>query len=194
MDQDAHPFVFRVRTLGEAEMEGEGVDEGAGEMPVTGMDDHARGFVDYQHVLILVHDVQGDVFRQDFDAPPLIGHDEPDHVAGADDRVRLGGLVIDQDVSVLDGQLDPVSGGAFQMGGEVFVDPDGRLSLVGDQPEMLEHFPAFRVLLGQEIGFFRQVVVQEFRHFFWGSLPSSRVKYRLTWEPSVFEVPTSSCL
>ena len=159
--EHTHPLVGTglVGGLGPAEMEGQGVDEGAAIVAVAGVDHHAGGFVDHQQVLVLIDDVEGNVLGEDLHAAALVGHHEADDVAGTDDRVGLGEFVIDEDIAHLDGELDAVAGGVLGMGGDVFVDPDGGLPLVGDETEMLEKgrllaFGAVLFGLGQVEEFF----------------------------------------
>ena len=167
--QHPHPFVALLRSLGNPQIVGQGIDKRSVVIPVPGVDDHPGRFVHDQHVLVLIDDVQGNVLRKDFHAPAFVGHHELDDVAGADDGIGLRGLVVHEDIAQLDGLLDPVPGRPFLVGGNEFVHPEGRLSLVRDQAEMLKEF--FFLVVG---------------HFFSaGIFSGSRVRYRFTAVPYV---------
>ena len=99
--------------------------------------------VEHKQVVILIYYVKRNVFRQYFQPAPLVRHHECDHIPRPHYAVGLGGLAVDPDVVFLYGELDPVAGSVFHMGGEVFVHPHRRLSLVEFKAEMLEHFLFF---------------------------------------------------
>ena len=165
--QHAHALVGAglVRGLGAAEMEGQGVDEGAVVVAVAGVDHHPGGFVDDKKVLVLIHDVEGNVFGENLHAAALVGHHETDDVAGTDDGVGLGKFVIDKDIAHLDGELDAVAGCVFGMGRDVFVDANRRLALVGYEAEMLEQgrlLAVGTVLAG--LGLVKEEIFGEGRH------------------------------
>ena len=173
--EHAETLVLAVRPLGDPQVEGERVHERPGVVPVPRMDYHPGGLVDNEDVVVLVGDVQRDVLRQDFHAAPLVRHHELDDVAGADDGIGLGGLVVDEDVAELDGLLDAVAGGVFLVGGDELVHTQGRLAFVGHQAEMFEHF---LLVLLREKGLF----VKE-GHYSAGIFSGSSVRYRLMDDP-----------
>ena len=173
--QHAHPLVLGIGSLRQSQVESEGIHQRPRVVSVARMDHHAGGFVDHQDVVILISDVQRNVFRKNLHPAPLIRHHELDDVAGADDSIGLGRLVIDQDITQLDSLLDAVAGGVLLMGGDEFIYAKRRLALVGNQAEMLEHF---LLVLLREKGLF-----VEGRHYSVGSFPGSRVRYRLMAVP-----------
>ncbi len=166
--EDAHALVERVGVLAQAQVMREGVDERALVVAVAGMDHHAGGFVDHEHVVIFIDDLQRNLLRDDLQAAAPVGHHEADHVAGPDDVVGLDGGLPHPHVAFLEGLLDAVAGGVLEVGGHIFVDPDGRLPRIHFQTEVLEHF--LRLLL---------------RHFFAvaGTLSGSVVRESVTSVP-----------
>ena len=186
--QHAHALVLGIGLLLQAQMESQGVDQRAVVIAVTGMHHHAGGLVHHQHVFVFIDDIQGDVFRKDLQAAPLVGHDKFDHVAGPDDVIGLHRSVVHQHVTQFDGVLDAAPGGVFLMLGDEAVHPHRRLAFVGHQAEVLKHFVRAGLVLvyGME---------QILRHGCLGNLSGSRVRYRSTRLPRVREVPaTSDCL
>ena len=125
--------------LADAQVVRQGVDERALVVAVAGMDHHAGGLVDHEHVVVLVDDVQRDFLRDDLQPTAPVGHHEADHVAGPDDVVGLDGRLPHPHVAFLEGLLDAVAGSVLEVGGHVFVDPHGRLPRIHFQTEVLEH-------------------------------------------------------
>ena len=138
VDEDAEALVFGLGALGEAEAEREGVHKGAVVVAVARMDDHARGLVHDEHVLVLIDDVERNVFGEDFHPAAPVGHHELDRVAGADHEIGFGDLVVHEDAAFLDRGLDPGAGGVFEVGGHELVDALGLLPGVDAEAEMLK--------------------------------------------------------
>ena len=103
------------------------------------MDHHPRRLVDHQHVVVFIDDIERDVLRDDLQSAAPVGHHETDHVARADDIVGLDGRLPHPHVAFLEGLLDAVAGRVLEVGGHIFVDPDGRLPRIHFQTEVLEH-------------------------------------------------------
>ena len=112
--QDAHTVVaVVVGGLGDAEVECEGVDQGAFVVAVAGVDHHAGGLVDDEQVVVFVDNVERDVLGDYLYSAPPVGHDEADDVSGADYVVGFDGLVPYLHEPFLDGALDAVARGAL---------------------------------------------------------------------------------
>ncbi len=180
VDQDSHPLILRFRSLGQPQMKSQGIDEGPLVVPVPGVDHHAGRLVHDQDVRVLEDDVKRDVFRKYFHAPAPIGHHKLDDVPGADDEVRLGRLVIDQNISHADRALYPVPRRIFQTGGHELVHAHRFLAGIHIQAEMLEHALLFVLDV-----FFRIVMEKVFFHQGSSAVRTSvsSLRYRLTSEP-----------
>jgi hypothetical protein len=109
------------------EVEEEGVDEGAAVAGVVGgagagVNHHAGRFVDDGEVLVLVDDVEGDVFGDGVEGWRLWGAFDLDGLAAVELVFGLGGFAVDADLLVFDEELDA---GATDVGeglGEVLVE------------------------------------------------------------------------
>ena len=110
-----------------AEVPCEGMDEGARPMPEGGVDDHAGGLVDDEQGVVLVEDVEGDVFGDDAVFAAGVCHDEGDEVAGAHFVAGTDGRAVDEDVACVGGFLYLGTGGVGEAGEEEFVDAEGGL-------------------------------------------------------------------
>ena len=106
MHKDAHPFIFRIRPLRDAQMMGQGIDERAAEMSVAWMNHHSRILVHHKKVIVFIHDVQRYVFRKYLKAATLVRHHESNHIAWPYHIVCLDDLVIYTYVFSLYRQLD----------------------------------------------------------------------------------------
>ena len=87
----------------------QGVDQRSGIVPHPGVDDHSGGFVDDQQMVVLVGDVERDVFGHEFRFASRVGQHDLDTVQGFDLVARLGGLSVDEDVPAVGRGLDAVS-------------------------------------------------------------------------------------
>ena len=95
MDQDPHPLILRFRSLGQPEVECQGIYQGPFEMAVPWVYDHPGSLVHHQEVFILVDYVKRDVLGQDLQSAPPVRHHELDYVPWPDGHVGLCGLVTD---------------------------------------------------------------------------------------------------
>ena len=95
---------------------GEGIHQRAVKIPVTRMHHHPGWLVHHQYILVFIDDIQRNVLRDDIHAAAAIRHHEPDHIAGADDDIRLGEFPVHEDITGLDGALDAVTGRILQVG------------------------------------------------------------------------------
>ena len=107
---------------------------------MAGVHHHAGRLVHHQHVIVFVNDVQGNVFRQNLRAAPLVGHDEFHHVARSDNVIGLDRFVVHQHIAQFDGLLHTVTGCVLLVGGDEFVYPQRLLAFVHQDAEMFEHF------------------------------------------------------
>ena len=146
MDKDTHPVVLGIRSLADSEMVGQSIDESAVEMAMTRMDNHSGRLVDDQEIIIFIYDIQGNILRQDLEAVALIWHHETDDIARAYDDIGLSDLVIDADISALDGILHPMSRCILEMAGHIFVHPHRGLSGIDVEPEVLEHSVVLKIV------------------------------------------------
>ena len=114
MYQDPRPFV----TVGhrQAQIVSQGIHQRAVKIPVSRMHHHPGRLVHHQYVLVFIDDIQRNVLRDDIYAAAAIRHHEPDHIAGADDDIRLGEFPVHEDITGLDGALDAVTGRILQVG------------------------------------------------------------------------------
>ena len=79
----------------------EGVDEGAVGIACGGMDDHAMSFVEDDEVFVFVKDIERDILWDEFEGDGLWDGDA-NNVAQVQRLFRLGGVVVDENVSFFD--------------------------------------------------------------------------------------------
>jgi len=112
-------------------MKGEGVDERPVAVPVGGVNDHARWFVDDHHVVVFVADVERNILRNGRAAlvlRPVTGDFDGDEFSGAEFVVNLYPFAVHQDGAGLDAVLHPVAADFGQFFGQELVDADGLLA------------------------------------------------------------------
>ena len=136
--QHAHPLVFGIGLLLEAQVEGQGVHQRAVVVAVSGVHHHAGRLVHHQHVIVFIYYIQGNVFREYLQAAALVRHNELDHVARTDHVVGLYGNVVHQHIAHLDGLLHPAPGGVLLVRGNELVYTHRLLPPVGDKTKMLK--------------------------------------------------------
>ena len=103
--QDAHPFIFRIRSLGYPKVECKGVYKRTAVVAVTGVDHHSGGLVYDHEVIVLIYNVKGNVFREDLQPAALIRHHELYHVLRTDYVIGLCRDIVNQHVPGLNGLL-----------------------------------------------------------------------------------------
>ena len=144
-----------------AEVPGEGVDEGAGVVPVGGVDDHAGGFVDDEQGFVLIYDVEGNVLGDDFDFAAGVCHHDGDDVAGLYLVAGFDGVAVDPDVPGVGGFLYFCAGGVGEAGHEELVHAEEVLSVFRFDAVVFVHFRFGAVVFFVEELF---VVVGVLRH------------------------------
>ena len=120
-------------------MEQESIDQSAVEMAVAGMNHHSSRFVYDENIIIFIYYIERNVLRHDIHPAAAVRHHETDDIPGTHQQIGLGRLIPHLHISLLDGALDTVAGGVFQMGRHELVDADGLLPGIDIQPKMLEH-------------------------------------------------------
>ena len=68
---------------------------------MTGVHNHSSRFVDYYYVVVLVDDIERDIFGNDFDLTFRVWHDDRYPVEGFDAVVRFYGAAVYEDISVV---------------------------------------------------------------------------------------------
>ena len=87
----------------------ERVDERTAVISVPGMHDQPGGLVDDQQVVVLVGNVERDVFGDDLHFAPRVGHHDLDAVERLDLVARFRGLAVHEDVAAVGSRLDTVA-------------------------------------------------------------------------------------
>ena len=87
----------------------QGVDEGAVEMAVTGMDDHSGRLVHDKHIVIFINYIERDILRNQVDATAPVRHHETDDIPGTHQQIRLSRLLPHLHIPLFDGTLDTMS-------------------------------------------------------------------------------------
>ena len=137
--QHTHPVILCIRTLGNAQMEGESIDKSPLEMAVPRVDHHTGRLVDHQKVIILIDYVERDILRQHLETPPFVWHHKADDITGTHYHIGLGNLVSETHIAIPYRTLHPVAGSVHKMAGHVLVNAQRRLPHIHIEPEMLEH-------------------------------------------------------
>ena len=97
------------------------IDKGSSVIAVCRMHDHS-GFLVYNNdIIVLVYDVEWNVFRYQFYLPRGIWKDYLDQVAGFHPVVWLYRLIVNENVTRVGGIPYPCSGSVFQSGKQEFV-------------------------------------------------------------------------
>lgn len=81
---------------------------------MAGVDYHTGFFVDDEHVVVLVDDVEGDVLRNDLELVGWVGEEDADDIKGFDLIAWLGGLLVDEDAVGFGGGLYLGAGNGFE--------------------------------------------------------------------------------
>ena len=121
------------------EVVGQRVDQRARIVAVTRVYDHSGGFVDDDQVVVLVADVERNVFGNDFDFANRVGHHDRNPVERFDFVTRFYWRAVDEDGSGVGSRLDAVARSAFHAVGKELVDAQQGLPLVDREAEMLVH-------------------------------------------------------
>ena len=119
-----------------AEVVGQGVDQRAGVVAVSRMDNKTRRLIDHQQVLVLINDIEGNILRDDFEGVPRTRHDDRDHVARLHPVVVLYRHPVHSHVACIGSQLDAVAARMWQTVGQKLVDADRCLLFIGRKTEM----------------------------------------------------------
>ena len=145
---EAHGGVVGVISGVVAQVPGQGVDQRAGVVAATGVDHEAGGLVDDDDVVVLVGDVEGDVFGGYGAVITWPVEQEGDDVGGLDAVVALDGLAVHVDETLARGGLDAVARGVGQVVDEELVDAEQLLAAVGHDAEVFVELAAFFVVDG----------------------------------------------
>ena len=116
------------------------------------MDDKAGGFVDDEQGVVLIDNVERNVFGYNFPVALRVVQDERDDVAGLHLVVALDGLVAGMDCACLGCLLYAVAAGAGHVVHQELIDADGTLSLVNLYAPMLVLF----------LTLFKKVVIKQY--------------------------------
>lgn len=106
---------------------------------MTGMYDHSGRLVHHEKILVLIYYIQRNILRLNLETFSFIRHYETDDIARTDNQVSLGYLVIHPHISVLYGELHPMSGSVHKMASHIFIHPQRSLPVIHIHAEMLEH-------------------------------------------------------
>jgi len=114
-----------------SEVPGQAIDQSAGEISMAGMNHHAGRFVHHQQHLILVDDVQWQLFRNEDIVPGWCGDQDHHFIHGLHPVIGFDGLAIHQDTTGIGSVLYTVSGNVLDSIDQKFVDPEQRLTGIG---------------------------------------------------------------
>ena len=106
------------------------------------MNHQPRGFIDHQHRIIFIYNVEGNILGYDFAFVARAVHHHRNHVVGFYPIVRLYGLAVGEDTTRLGSLLDAVAGCPLHVVDQKFVDAQKLLPLVGHEAEMFVHLPS----------------------------------------------------
>ena len=112
------------------EMIGERIDERARVMPVSGMHDKSRGFLDDEKRLVLVNNVERDVLGHQIEFPSGTGKKEGNRVAGLHAIIRAHGLAVHVYAPGFSSGLHAGTGSIGKAVNEEFIHPEGCLSRI----------------------------------------------------------------
>ena len=97
------------------------------------------GFVHYQHIVVLIHDVERDILGYDFKFIPRPVHHHGDHIVGLHTVVRLHRFSVGQNAAGVGSLLYAVARCFLHMVHQKLIDTEQLLALVGHKAEMLIH-------------------------------------------------------
>ena len=103
--------------------------------------DHARLLVDEDDILVLVHDVQRNVLRNDLELRRRVGKHDGYHIQGLHPIIGLHGVAVDQYALGVRRILDAVARDIGHAVDKVFVDSDEGMALLYREAEMFMELP-----------------------------------------------------
>ena len=112
-------------------------------VPVTGMNDQTGLFIDHQQVLILIHDVQRDIFRCDGVVMRFMIQQHLNDIAGFDAIIGSDGATVHPHITSIRSRLDAVTARVGHMLCQVLVNALFALTLIHLTSPTLPYFFVF---------------------------------------------------
>jgi hypothetical protein len=104
---DQSGFTFVARHVGQVlEIPGQGIDQGAGPVLMSGVDYHTCRFVNHHQVSIFIHDIQRDRFRYDFMDTRRHRQGDDNFIQGMNPVIGFDRFIINPDEALFDGFLN----------------------------------------------------------------------------------------
>ena len=128
------------------EIPGQAVDQGAGIIATAGMDHHTCDLIDDKDVVILVDDIERELFGDYIKRLDLSGFIYSDLIMWLNLVVGLDDLTVYDDMTILKGLLDLVAGSPLDAVHQELIYPEGFLAFFRDYPDPLYRSGGFSFL------------------------------------------------